>query len=114
MKIAMGIVALIVNVPQALSAKALTTMMPRPARAMTRIKRRATTAVTPAVVLISERAISASDRPPRRVEAQSTIESCTAPARQQPASSQMKPGAHPNCAASTGPTSGPAPVIPAK
>ena len=32
----------------------------------------------------------------------------------QPASSQMKPGAQPNCAASTGPISGPAPVMAAK
>ena len=29
--------------------------------------------------------------------------SCTAPARQTPATSHSKPGANPNCAASTGP-----------
>jgi hypothetical protein len=58
--------------------------------------------------------MSDSERPPRRVEAQSETKSCTAPARQQPETIQMKPGAYPNCAARTGPMSGPAPVIAAK
>jgi hypothetical protein len=58
--------------------------------------------------------MSARDRPPRRVEAQSDTKSWTAPARQQPATIQMNPGAYPNCAASTGPIRGPAPVIAAK
>ena len=53
-------------------------------------------------------------RPPRRVEAQRMMKSWTAPARQTPQTSQMSPGAQPNCAASTGPISGPAPVIAAK
>src|SRR4030095_11715317 len=39
---------------------------------------------------------------------------CPAPHRWQPATSQGSPGANPNCAASTGPTSGPAPAIAAK
>ncbi len=57
---------------------------------------------------------SAIDLAPRRVEAHRIIESCTAPARQTPATSHSRPGAQPNCAASIGPTSGPAPVMAAK
>ena len=83
----------IVKVPHALSASALTTMMPRPASAMTTMNRTAIAPVMPATGPISVRAISASDRPPRRVDAHRTVMSCTAPARQQPAISQMNPGA---------------------
>ena len=70
MKMASGMVTPIVNVPHALSASALTTAMPRPASAMIMMKRMAMQAVMPAVGLISVRAMSASERPPRRVEAQ--------------------------------------------
>jgi hypothetical protein len=81
---------------------------------MTMMKRIATAAMKPATGPISSRAISASERPPRRVEAHRMMKSWTAPARQTPATSQMSPGAKPNWAASTGPISGPAPVIAAK
>jgi hypothetical protein len=104
----------IVNVAHALSASALTTTIPRPAIVMTRMKRMAIAPTTPATGPTSVRAISASERPPRRVDAHKQMKSCTAPARQTPATSQMKPGAYPNCAASTGPTSGPEPAIAAK
>ena len=40
--------------------------------------------------------------------------SCTAPARQTPITSQIRPGRYPNCKARTGPISGPAPEIAAK
>src|SRR5205085_6926115 len=40
--------------------------------------------------------------------------SWTAPPRQTPITSQSSPGRNPNCAASTGPTNGPAPEIAAK
>ena len=72
------------------------------------------TPVVPATGPISERAISASDRPPRRVEAHSVIEVVDGAGQAAAGDSQMKPGAQPNCAASTGPTSGPAPVMAAK
>ena len=114
MKSASGIEAPIVKVPQALSWRAFTTASPRPASAITMMKRIATAAVAPATGPISARAISASDPPPRRVDAHRMMKSWTAPARQTPATSQIKPGAYPNCAASTGPMSGPAPVIAAK
>ena len=50
-------------------------------------------ATNPMVGLISCLTMSGSDLPPRRTEAHRIIESWTAPARQQPATSQMKPGA---------------------
>ena len=92
MTIASGMVTKIVKVPHSLSASALTTMMPSPAMAMTRMKKMATAAATPASGPTSDRAMSPSDRPPRRVEAHSQNESCTAPARQTPAISQIRPG----------------------
>jgi hypothetical protein len=93
MNSASGIDTPIVNVPQALSCKALTTARPSPARAITITNRIATPVVTPATGPISARAISASDPPPRRVEAHRTMKSWTAPARQTPATSQISPGA---------------------
>ena len=66
MNSASGIDTPMVNVPQALSCSALTTARPSPASAMTMMKRIAIAAVTPATGPISARAISASDRPPRR------------------------------------------------
>ena len=114
MNTASGIVMKIVNVAHALSASALTTAMPRPAIAMIRMMSTAMAAVAPASGLTSVRAMSASDRPPRRADAQSQNESCTAPARQTPPTSHISPGAQPNCAASTGPMSGPEPAMAAK
>ena len=106
-----GMVAPIVNVLHALSASALTTAMPRPASAMTRMARTATAAIVPATGPISVLAMSASERPPRLVDAHRVMKSCTAPARQTPATSQISPGAYPNCAARTGPINGPAPAM---
>ena len=96
MNTASGMVMKIVKVPQALSASALTTMMPRPAMAMTMIRRTAIAAVTPATGPTSERAMSASERPPRRVDAHSQNESWTAPARHTPKTSHSSPGMKPN------------------
>ena len=52
--------------------------------------------------------------PPRRIEANRTIMSCTPPPRVAPIKIQRVPGKKPNCAASTGPTNGPGPAIAAK
>ena len=100
----------IVKVLHALSASALTTAIPSPARATMRMNRMARAPVVPATGPICVRAISASERPPSRVDAHRHIESCTAPATHVTALlSHNNPGAYPNCAASTGPTNGPCP-----
>ncbi len=104
----------IVNTPHGLPASAFTTTMPSPASVTSRMNSTAIIATSPANGEISVRATSASDLPLCRVEATSTVKSCTAPASTAPATSHTSPGANPNCAASVGPTSGPAPAIAAK
>ena len=111
---AMGIVAAMVNNPHELSVSALTTTRPSPAIATIRIMTIATDAVVPLSLLISAFAISASDLPSCLTEATRITISCTAPAITAPTTIQTNPGKYPNCAASTGPTSGPAPAIAAK
>ena len=91
--IPIGMVAPIVKVLHALSASALTTAMPSPASAIIRMESTATAAIVPATGPISVRAMSASDRPPRLIDAHSVMKSWTAPARHTPATSQMSPGA---------------------
>ena len=81
-----------VKVPHELSASALTTARPRPASAMTTMKRMAMAPVVPATGPISVRAMSASERPPRRTEAHSEMKSWTAPARQTPPTIHSRPG----------------------
>ena len=93
MKMPRGIVMAMVKVPQMLSARALTTLMPRPAMATIRMNRMAMEATMPAEGEISIVTISASDFPPRLVEAHRIIESWTAPASTTPATSQIRPGA---------------------
>ena len=78
------------------------------------MKSTASIAVTPAAGLISSFAIWPSDLPLRRSEQNRIVKSCTAPASTTPITSHRVPGRNPNCAASTGPTSGPAPAIAAK
>src|ERR1051326_7609643 len=114
MIIAIGNVIAIVNVAHELPVMALTIVIPSPAVAMTTTKKMAIVADKPEMPLISVRAVSARDLPSRRTEANRMMKSCTAPARHTPMTSQIKPGRNPNCAARTGPTSGPAPVIPEK
>ena len=70
---ASGIDIPMVKVPHALCSSALTTARPSPASAMMMMKRMAIAAVVPATGPISERAMSASEAPPRRVDAHSTI-----------------------------------------
>ncbi len=74
----------------------------------------ASSAAAPPNGPISSRAICPSDLPSRRVEKNRTTMSWTAPAKITPTMIQMVPGRYPICAASTGPTSGPAPAIAAK
>ena len=71
-------------------------------------------AAQPATLPMSWNAICASDCPLRRMLAARTRKSCTAPPMQTPITIHNNPGRYPNCAASTGPMSGPAPLIAAK
>ena len=107
----MGIVAAIVNRPHGLSRSALTTTSASTASRMIMMAKTATIAAMPATGLTSSFAIWPSDLPSRRIDAQRMIMSCTAPPSTTPAISQIVPGRKPNCAASVGPTSGPAPEM---
>ena len=111
---AAGMVTTIVNMPQALSFRALTTTIATPARVATIMKSVAIVVAVPAIGPSRLRAILGSDRPSKRTEATSTTKSWTPPARQAPMTIQAKPGKNPHWAASTGPTSGPGPAIAAK
>ncbi len=91
---AIGTVMPMVNTPHGLFASALTTTMPRPASVTSRMNNTAIIATSPENGLISVRAISASERPRWRIEATSTVKSCTHPghhrADQQPEKSRSK------------------------
>ena len=108
---AIGMVAAIVNSPHGLSRSALTMTSASTASRMIMIAKIATIAATPAIGLISSFAIWPSDLPSRRMEAHRMTMSWTAPPRTTPTISQRVPGRNPNCAASVGPTSGPAPEM---
>ena len=110
----MGIVAPTVNTPQGLSASALTTTSASTASNTIMIDRIPAIPITPAVVFNSSRTIWASDLPSRLIEANRITMSCTAPPSTTPINIQSVPGRYPNCAASTGPTSGPGPEMAAK
>ena len=71
-------------------------------------------AVAPATGEISPRAMSARDLPPRRTDQARMMKSWVAPANTTPSVIHRRPGRNPNCAASTGPMSGPAPEMAAK
>ena len=96
MKSAMGMLAAMVKTPQELSLKAFTTANPNPARATRMMKSTATAVVTPARGPSSCRAISATDLPPRRTEANRITTSCTAPANTTPINIHKNPGMNPN------------------
>ena len=111
---AIGTVQPMVNTPQGLAERALTTTMPRPARVTSRISSTAPMVTSPANGEISVRATSARDLPLWRMEATRTMKSWTQPQSTAPNTIQKKPGANPNWAARVGPTSGPAPAMAAK
>ena len=71
-------------------------------------------AANPAKGPTSSRTIRPSDLPPRRTEQNMITLSCTAPPSVAPTSIHSMPGKKPNCAAKTGPTSGPGPAMAAK
>ena len=111
---AIGIVAAIVNSPHGLSASAFTTTSPSTASRIVMIATMLTCAAMPATGPTSSRTMRPRDFPPRRTEQNRITLSCTAPPSVAPTSIQIMPGRKPNCAASTGPTSGPGPAIAAK
>ena len=101
----------IVNSPQGDALSALTTISASTASRMIMIR---STATIPAMAFTSSFAMWPRDFPSRRSEQKRIVKSCTAPANTTPITSHSVPGRKPNCAARTGPTSGPAPAIAAK
>ena len=114
MNTAIGIDIASENVPHGDFARACTTTSASTASRITMIASTAMSAAIPPTGPISSRAICPRLRPPRRVEKNSTTMSWTAPAKMTPMMIQIVPGRYPIWAASTGPTSGPAPAIAAK
>ena len=92
MNSATGIVAATVNVPQGEAASALTTISASTARMMTMIMKVPNSAISPGMVPISCLTRSPSERPSRRVEMNSTMKSCTAPANTTPPRIHSMPG----------------------
>jgi len=111
---AIGTVQAMVKRPHGEARSAFTTISASTASRMIMIASTATIAVTPVTLLTSSFAIWPSDLPSRRSEQNRIVKSCTAPPSTTPITSHRVPGRNPNCAASTGPTSGPAPAIAAK
>ena len=111
---AIGIVIAMVKTPHGLFANACTTTSARTASKIIMIASTLINASAPTPRPISSFTICPSVFPRRRTEANSTIMSCTPPPRVAPIKIQSVPGKNPNCAASTGPTSGPGPAIAAK
>lgn len=100
--------------PHGECASAFTMTSARTASRMIMMMKTATRAAIPPTGPISSRAIWPSERPLRRVEKNSVTMSWTAPMKMTPTTSQIVPGRYPICAASTGPTRGPAPAMAAK
>ena len=92
MNTAMGMVAITVNMPHGLSARALTTISESTARMMIMIRKAPNRAMVPGIWPISSRTSSPRERPLRRVEMNRTMKSCTAPASTTPAISHSVPG----------------------
>ncbi len=114
MNTAIGIVARIVKAPQGLPRSAFTKISATTASRMIMMSSTVIRAVKPPSVPISSFAISPSDLPSRRMDANRMTKSWTHPASTAPKTIQSVPGRYPNCAASVGPTSGPGPAMAAK
>ena len=92
MKMAMGMVAAMVNVPHGLPFSALTTTSAITASRMIMISSTVTSAMKPPTLPISSRAIWPSDLPSRRMEANRMTKSCTAPPSTAPMMIHSVPG----------------------
>ena len=89
---ASGMVIAMVKRLQGLSAIALTTTRPKTASKMVMIARMETIATTPTMGFTSSRSIWPTDLPPRRMEANITIASCTPPPSVAPIKIHSMPG----------------------
>ncbi len=103
-----------VKMPHGLLARALTTTIPRPASVTSRMK---------STAIMRHQAGEGADLGAGDLGQRAALvahgghqhgEVLHAPGQHRAESSQRKPGAKPNCAASVGPTSGPAPAMAAK
>jgi hypothetical protein len=92
MNSAMGMVAPTVNTPHGLSASAFTTTSESTASRMTMMARMATMAMPPATPFNSSFTIWPSDFPFRRMDANNTTKSCTAPPSTTPIKIHNVPG----------------------
>src|ERR1041385_7950494 len=111
---AIGMVQRREKTPQGLSLSALVTTRASTARRMIMMARIASMASIPVTGPTSSLAICPSDLPSRRIDPKRMTKSWTAPPSTTPNTIQMVPGSQPNCAARTGPTSGPAPAMAAR
>ena len=91
----MGMVMASENEPQGDSASARTTTSASTASKMTMIESTAISAAAPPTGPISSRAICPRDLPSLRMEKNSVVMSCTAPASMTPTMIQMVPGKNP-------------------
>ncbi len=92
MKMAIGIVAAIVKVPQGLPASAFTTTSETTASRIIMISKTVISAMMPPTLPTSSRAIWPSDLPSRRMEAKRMTKSCTAPPKTAPMMIHSVPG----------------------
>jgi len=88
----MGIESAMVQVPQGLARRALTTTSATAASRIIMMASTANSATIPLSLLTSSRAICPRDLPSRRMEAASTVKSCTQPPSTAPTMSQRVPG----------------------
>ncbi len=89
---AMGMVAITVKLPHGEPVSALTTIKASTARMMTMIMKQPSRAIMPGISPSSALIRSPSERPSRRMEMNSTMKSCTAPANTTPAKIHSMPG----------------------
>lgn len=88
----MGMVAAMVKEPHGLSFRAFTTTSPTTERRMIMIISTASSDMNPAILPTSSRAIWPSDFPSRRMLANNTTKSCTAPPSAAPTRIHKAPG----------------------
>ena len=92
MNSAIGIVAMTVNAPHGEPVSAFTTISASTARMITMIMNVPSSAMSPGISPISDLMRSPSERPSRRIDMNSTMKSCTAPANTTPARIHSMPG----------------------